>query len=109
MGEASISSHLINQEKYNETVTLFWSKWQPKEPSQCHKYRSIYAFCSNVAGHCLHCFCDGVYEVVPTYKNVFDVILEVLSKGGHAKGTAGHYMSNIKYCFLYHVLYFIET
>jgi hypothetical protein len=28
--------------------------------------------------------------VVPTYKNVFDIILEVHSKGGHAKDTAGH-------------------
>jgi hypothetical protein len=40
--KASRSTHLIDREKYNEIVTLLWSKWQKKEPSCYHKYRSIF-------------------------------------------------------------------
>jgi hypothetical protein len=81
------SSHLINQDKYDEIVRLLRTEHQPKEPSCCHKYRSIYALCSNVAGRCLYRLCDGSYKAVPTVETVFDVILEVHSKGGHAKVT----------------------
>jgi hypothetical protein len=73
------STHLINQQKYR----------QPKEPPRCHKYRSTYALCSNVAGRCLYRLCDKTktYKSVPTVETVFDIILEAHSKGGHAKGT----------------------
>jgi hypothetical protein len=48
------STHLINQEKYDEIVALLRTERQPKEPPRCHKYRSTYALCSNVAGCCLY-------------------------------------------------------
>jgi hypothetical protein len=56
-----------------------------------------------VAGRCLHHLCDSVYKVVPTYKTVFDVILEAHSKGGHAKGIIAFLF------FLFIDFYFIAT
>jgi hypothetical protein len=87
--KVSKSTHLINQDKYDKIVALLRTERQPKEPPRCHKYRSTYALCSNVAGHCLYCLSDKtkIYKAVPTVETVFDVILEVHSKGGHAKGT----------------------
>jgi hypothetical protein len=85
--KVSKSSHLINQDKYDAIVRLLWTKRQPKEPPRCHKYRSIYALCSNVASRCLYRLCDGSYKAVPTVETVFDAILEAHSKGWHAKGT----------------------
>jgi hypothetical protein len=83
------STHLINQQKYDEIVALLRTERQPKEPPRCHKYRSTYALCSNVAGRCLYRLCDKTktYKAVPTVETVFDIILEAHSKGGHAKGT----------------------
>jgi hypothetical protein len=39
------STHLINQEKYDEIVALLRTEHQPKEPPHCYKYRSTYAYC----------------------------------------------------------------
>jgi hypothetical protein len=87
--KVSKSTHLINQDKYEEIVALLRTERQPKEPPRCHKYRSTYALCSNVAGRCLYRLCDKTktYKAVPTVETVFDIILEAHSKGGHAKGT----------------------
>ncbi len=56
--KVSKSTHLINQDKYDEIVALLRTECQPKEPPRCHKYRSTYALCSNVAGCCLYRLCD---------------------------------------------------
>jgi hypothetical protein len=87
--KVSKSTHLINQDKYDEIVVLLRTERQPKEPPRCHKYRSTYALCSNVASRCLYRLCDKIktYKAVPTVETVFDIILEAHSKGGHAKGT----------------------
>lgn len=87
--KVSKSTHLINQDKYEEIVALLRTERQPKEPPRCHKYRSTYALCSNVAGRCLYRLCEKTktYKAVPTVETVFDIILEAHSKGGHAKGT----------------------
>ncbi len=57
-----------------------------KEPCCCVKYRATYSLCNNIEGCCLYHQCGGKMKVVPTYENVFDIILEAHSKGGHAKG-----------------------
>ena len=87
--KVSKSTHLINQDKYEEIVALLRTERQPKEPPRCHKYRSTYALCSNVAGRCLYRLCEKTktYKAVPTVETVFNIILEAHSKGGHAKGT----------------------
>ena len=46
------STHLINQEKYDEIVALLRTERQPKEPPRSRKYRSTYALSSSVAGRC---------------------------------------------------------
>jgi hypothetical protein len=92
------STHLINQEKYDEIVALLRTERQPKEPPHCHKYRSTYALFSNVASRCLYRLCDKskTYKAVPTVETVFDVILEAHSKGGHAKGTYNYCFSALR-------------
>ncbi len=37
--KVSKSTHLINQDKYDEIVALLRTEHLPKEPPRCHKYR----------------------------------------------------------------------
>ena len=92
--KAKKSSHLISQEKYDEIVTLLRTKRQKKEPARLLKYRSTYSLCGNVEGRCLYRNWNGKLTVVPTIKNVFDIILEAHAKGGHPKGKNFHRPEN---------------
>jgi hypothetical protein len=84
--KAKKSSHLISQEKYNEIVALLRMKHQKKEPACLFQYHSTYSLCGNIEGHCLYRMQNGTLKIVPTIENVFDIIIEVHSKGVHAKG-----------------------
>ena len=81
--KASRSSHLISTEKY--ILTLLQTKEQKRS-------------------HCLHWLCNGSHKAVPMYENVFDIILEGHSKGGHTKYCSAVFFKqnfwNIKYCFM---------
>jgi hypothetical protein len=92
--KAKKSSHLISQEKYDEIVTLLRTQHQKKEPAHLLKYRSTYSLCGNVEGRCLYRNWNGKLTVVPTIKNVFDIILEAHAKGGHPKGKNFHRPEN---------------
>lgn len=84
---ASKSSHLINRVKYDEIVALLRTPRQKNEPSRCVKYRRLYQLSGNVEGRCLYRVVSGKkLKAVPTFENVYDVILEAHAKTEHAKG-----------------------
>jgi hypothetical protein len=84
----SKSTHLINQDKYDEIVALLRTERQPKEPPRCHKYRSTYALCSNVAGRCLYRLCDKT----KTYVNILDPKGATCNGGYRAKQSLFFYL-----------------